>query len=450
MRTPAFQALTSAPFPAAILVVVVLATGVNFVSLPTGRESRVVLSLAAAALIAGVWLLRVVRGAEHAPAGIAAPVVSFIAVGAFSWLWSGFTADALLWIWPSFPMVQVAAFLVNALLPLFLLLTASVVHDVVWRRRFLALLVVVGLVNLAARELFSPLMPFLENGTRGLFVTWSSGAALFWLLYDRPGDPGVHDMRRDSGAPARRRFSVMRHGAAALLIVGNLYHYFFEHRLWMSGWLPMFVLVFVMAWLYSKRVGAVCTLVGLLLVGSNAESLYRSIVLDNLNEGGMQRLELWQMNLQHVANHPVFGLGPAGYAPYNMTYHPRDARSTHNNYFDVLAQTGVVGALCFVWILAAILRSAWRTYRAESPSSFMHGYAALVIAAVFAALCAMMLGDWVLPFAYNQSITGFDNAVISWIGWGMGLGLGIGPGSGSSRGEKNGDHLGPDRQLEHA
>jgi len=27
----------------------------------------------------------------------------------------------------------------------------------------------------------------------------------------------------------------------------------------------------------------------------------------------------------------------------------------------------------------------------------------------------MMLGDWVLPFAYNQTITGFDNAVFTWI-----------------------------------
>jgi len=27
----------------------------------------------------------------------------------------------------------------------------------------------------------------------------------------------------------------------------------------------------------------------------------------------------------------------------------------------------------------------------------------------------MLLGDWVLPFAYNQTITGFDNAAYTWI-----------------------------------
>jgi hypothetical protein len=388
-------------FPAAILGVVLLATGTNFVSLPTGRESRVVLSLAFAAALAGVWLLRAARGHENIAVRFALPIGAFIGAGAFSWIWSQLTADALLWIWPSFPMVQVAALFVNSALPLMLLITASVIHDVVWRERFVALLIIVGLVNLAARIFLPSLTVVLENGTRGLFVAWSSGAAMLWLLY-----------RWRESTPVQRI-------AAGALVVGNLYHYFIVHRIWMSGWLPMFVVWFAMAWLRSRRLGAVVTLFLIGFLAFNFDDLYRSIVLDNLDEGGLQRLELWAMNLQHVANHPVFGLGPAGYAPYNMTYHPRDARSTHNNYFDVLAQTGIVGAACFVWILASIGRTAWRTHRGMPADSFMHGYSALAFSALCAALFAMMLGDWVLPFAYNQSITGFDNAVISWIGWGM-------------------------------
>ncbi len=30
-------------------------------------------------------------------------------------------------------------------------------------------------------------------------------------------------------------------------------------------------------------------------------------------------------------------------------------------------------------------------------------------------MVGMMLGDWVLPFAYNQTIAGFDNAAFTWI-----------------------------------
>ncbi len=184
----------------------------------------------------------------------------------------------------------------------------------------------------------------------------------------------------------------------------------------------MLTAVFCLAWLRSWKFGVLVSAGGLVLAVLFAQDLYDTIVVDNQREGGLQRIELWMMNLQHVANHPVFGLGPAGYAPYNMTYHPRDARSTHNNYFDVMAQTGAVGAVCFVWLLASIGRSAWGVYVRASLHSFDRGYAALALAVFIAALGAMMLGDWVLPFAYNQSITCFDNAVISWIGWGLALG----------------------------
>ena len=92
----------------------------------------------------------------------------------------------------------------------------------------------------------------------------------------------------------------------------------------------------------------------------------------------------------------------------------------------MLAQTGVVGMACFAWLLAAAARSMWREYVHVPRSAFARGYAALALAVLCAALVAMMLGDWVLPFAYNQSITGFDNAVISWIGWGMAIGCAAG------------------------
>jgi O-antigen ligase len=387
-----------------VLAVVVLATCVNFVSLPTGRDSRVVLSLAFAAVVCGLWLLRVLRGEARVAQSVASPVVAFVAVGAFSWIWSKLTADALLWIWPSFSMVQIAALLVNALLPLMLLLTASVVRSQIWSERFVLLLVVVGVASLATRTFSLPIAVMLDNGTRGLFVAWSTGAAALLIFF----------RWRSSAMPWR--------AASVLLLVGNIYHYFFLHRLWMSGWLPMLAAIFCLAWLRSWKFGVAASTCGLVLAMLFARDLYETIVVDNQREGGLQRIELWMMNLQHVANHPVFGLGPAGYAPYNMTYHPRDARSTHNNYFDVLAQTGVVGAACFVWLLASIGRGAWRVYTRASPQSFERGYAALALAVFFAALGAMMLGDWVLPFAYNQSITGFDNAVISWIGWGLTLG----------------------------
>jgi len=146
-------------------------------------------------------------------------------------------------------------------------------------------------------------------------------------------------------------------------------------------------------------------------------SFYRYTLYDSqVAEGDLGRLDLWQMNLEHVARHPLFGMGPAGHTVYNMTYHPEDARSTHNNYFDVLAQTGIVGLSAFIWMFVAFIWVGVRSFRAlAGRRDFEAAFASATLAGCIAALVSMLLGDWVLPFAYNQTITGFDNAAYTWI-----------------------------------
>ena len=112
----------------------------------------------------------------------------------------------------------------------------------------------------------------------------------------------------------------------------------------------------------------------------------------------------------------VFGMGPAGYAAYNMFYHPIDARSTHNNYFDVLAQTGVVGFVCFVWLLSRFVRVGLSIRKSfAGKRNFEEMFALATLGGCFGVIVGMALGDWVLPFAYNQTISGFDNAQFTWV-----------------------------------
>jgi O-antigen ligase len=144
--------------------------------------------------------------------------------------------------------------------------------------------------------------------------------------------------------------------------------------------------------------------------------LYETIYIANRDEGGAQRFELWRTNLQHVANHPLLGMGPAGYAVYNMSYNPEDARSTHNNYFDVLAQTGVIGFGVFLWMSATFVHLGNQTRRAlAGRRDFREAFANATLAGCIGALAAMALGDWLLPFAYNSTIAGFDHASYTWI-----------------------------------
>jgi O-antigen ligase len=196
--------------------------------------------------------------------------------------------------------------------------------------------------------------------------------------------------------------------------------YFWRQRIWLSGWVPIVAGLGLLTLFYSRKLTLLFVLVLAAYIAWNGDMLYRTIVQDNVSEGGLQRLDIWRMNLGHVANHPIFGMGPAGYAIYNVTYHPRDARSTHNNYFDVLAQNGVLGLIAFAALAATAIAVALRARRAVCGRGDMQeAFANAAVAGLPAAFLAMMLGDWVLPFAYNVTIMGFDHAIHTWLVMGV-------------------------------
>jgi O-antigen ligase len=239
---------------------------------------------------------------------------------------------------------------------------------------------------------------FLNNGSRGLFSAWVAVFAYALALFNDHLDKRIRLL--------------------LLILVGLLvFRYFIKGQSWVSGWLPLGIGCAVLTLLRSRRLFLLCLVLGSIYLAFNFNEYYTDIVLGEESEGsGTGRMELWEMNLNHVKNHLLFGMGPAGYAVYNMSYHPEDARSTHNNYFDVLAQTGVVGSLAFLWLVSAFLRTCYQTrQRLVGKRDFAEAFANATFAGCISMLVAMMLGDWVLPFAYNQTITGFDNACYTWI-----------------------------------
>ena len=48
--------------------------------------------------------------------------------------------------------------------------------------------------------------------------------------------------------------------------------------------------------------------------------------------------------------------------------------SSHNNYVDLFAQTGLLGLGLFVWAMAAIGRIGWRASHKHTADGFVQGY----------------------------------------------------------------------------
>jgi hypothetical protein len=109
------------------------------------------------------------------------------------------------------------------------------------------------------------------------------------------------------------------------------------------------------------------------------------------------------------------GTGPAGYAAYYMTYFPMEGMATHNNYIDIIAQTGIVGSIFFLWFLFAHVRGSRQIRRMlQGRGDFAESLAVAALAGSVGCIVAMALGDWMFPFAYTQGIIGFDSALFNW------------------------------------
>jgi O-antigen ligase len=63
------------------------------------------------------------------------------------------------------------------------------------------------------------------------------------------------------------------------------------------------------------------------------------------------RLDSWKHGIAGWAKQPLFGYGVAGFAFMDA------------QFVRVLVETGLVGLLAFLWLLARIFRLAWRTHR---------------------------------------------------------------------------------------
>jgi O-antigen ligase len=384
------------------LLAIALAGGLlNFITLPTGRGSRIVISLVIAICLTVLWLLQLLVSKGHEsirPSPIKKPTLIFIGVGTIAYFWSTLMRDPLVFVPSSFTIVQITALLVNSLLPFLALFVASVVSETRWLKLYTWAMLALGAFIIFSVLFKIPLDPLFNNGYRGVFATWVCAIALAMALFNE-------------------ELSLWKRGFLILVVAGWFYQDFMLHADWYSGWLPMVVSIGAVLFFRSRKLFAIVSAAVIFIVVVNFNYFYQNVYVANYyGQGGNQRFSLWQTNLQLVERHPLFGMGPAGYAVYYMTYNPNDARSTHNNYFDVLAQTGIIGFGVFLWLMGTYVITGNRLRRVLAKHrNFEEAFAIATLAGCFGVLTAMMLGDWVLPFAYNQTISGFDNACFTWI-----------------------------------
>jgi O-antigen ligase len=369
------------------------------VSLPTGTGSRLVLSLVFTTLFVGLWLLRMwlVDKRFHLKVSSAnVPALGFIVVVLVSVVWSNVFVDPLVYRPRSFAFVQVASTVVMVMLPGTFLLAGNLVDSLKTMKVMVGMLLVAGVIGLVKQY---EIVDFPFN-VGGLYTTWiialSTGLAMFG---------------RRLGLVWRGLFLAL---AGVWVVWGAILNIS-----WVSGWLPGMAALVVLISLRSKKL-AVLTAVVMFVVVQVNQVYYAQDVQQENQVSGQTRLAAWKQNWQVTSQHLLFGTGPAGYAAYYMTYFPTEAMATHNNYIDILAETGLIG---FAFYIGIFVIAAWKGYhlcrRLKGRGDFAEALANSLLAGTVACIVAMALGDWLIPFAYTQTIAGFDHSVFSWLFMGL-------------------------------
>ena len=360
---------------------------------PSGLNMTMIL----VALMLITWLLdmivqqRQIRFVSHPAVWL---LLSFLVVSVFSFgvgqiPWFSFTQQA--------PMgAQLGGLAIVVLSAGAFLLAANLINDLSWLGRMTWAFLAVGALSL----LFRSVLPTLGLSTGQLllpmgsvFYIWLVAMAFSQAAFNRDLHPG------------------WRLAFGGLVLV-TLYVLVVQKYADKSGWLPALISIAAIIGLRSWR----AMLILIPVAGLSAYYLLSGGI--GADEYSLTtRLDAWSIMYQIIKINPIWGVGFANYYWYTPLFPIRGyavSFNSHNNYIDIIAQTGLVGLVCFSLFLLAVGRLGWRL-RDNVPSGFAQAYVYGALGGLAGMVAAGMLGDWILPFFYNVGLNGFRSSMIGWL-----------------------------------
>mgnify|MGYP001043538657 FL=1 len=383
--------------PALVLVTFLVPFGLG-----TGTQTSINMSILLILLLLGVWIGRMLVIERHvilAPSLANLPALLFMVVVLLS-----FFASSLPWI----PEISARAStfsqiggLLMLILPIgILLLVGNLLRKEIWLRVlvwfFLGLgsLYLVGCL-LPGGTLITGLINF--SSVRALFFVWMTALSGGMLLFN-------------NGLKRRQRWLFA--GLLTLPLVVSLG----LMRANASNWVPSLIVLAVLFSIRWWRLGALFVLMGGASLVLRYAQIYQFLFRTE-QYSAMTRAATWPIMAQLVKASPLLGLGPSNYYFYTshfslLGYYVQF--NSHNNYWDLAAQVGLLGLGLFLWLAFALGRIAWRL-RSRALPGFQRGYVYAALAGLVGTLAAGMLADWFMPFTYNIGFEGFRSAVFAWL-----------------------------------
>ncbi len=363
----------------------------------TGSQTNLNASVLLLALLLGLWLLTMLardRKIWLVSSTPTKPLLVFLLVCLLAFL-----AGQLPWFpIPGAPIrAQIGGLAIFILSFGAFLLVAQQVREVRWLEWMTWLFVGLGALYVLGR-----LIPGGARYENKIFQYGSAGSMFWtWLV-----------ALTVSQAVINRRLPVGWRLVIGGIAVATLYVAIVQSGSWKSGWIPPLIAIFTLVILLWPRLSIT---MGVVAIFPAVSVVSRLIATDQYSFS--TRVDAWRILLQVIKVNPILGLGPANYYWYTPLFPIRGYAvqfNSHNQYVDILAQTGILGLLSFLWLAVALAVVGLRL-RSSAPEGFPKAYVYGAIAGLAGSMVAAALGDWVLPFVYNIGFTGFRASVLAWI-----------------------------------
>jgi O-antigen ligase len=391
------------------LFVLVLSTLVND-GISTGTGTKLTFTFLILLLWLGVWLFRKVivdRKFDLRSALPNRPILFFVIVVIISYFWSGtFVETGASYLFAQKSLVRLMTGVILIISPLTLILFANVFRTQnsfkIFTWWFISIGLVMGIMRLVLGTVPAPL------NSRGQFPAWFVALCLGQVIFNKK---------------LSWQFKIVLLVGIAIWIQITLG----LGLSWLSGWLPAVIVIGLLLFFYSRKL-AVIVVLGIVVWGVFNISFVDQTFGEEQTVSGNTRSVAWARALGVVGKHFLFGAGPAGYEYYFHAYGYYNTSVgvsdlSHNNYIDIIAQTGVIGFALWVALWGGQGWMVWKLFRKHIDDPFLNGLKYSLVACYPAILVCMMLGDWVTPFPYTQSLAGIDYTIWAWMISGLTIAL---------------------------
>lgn len=317
--------------------------------------------------------------------------VSFVAFGVGQVPWFRFAQQAPL-------DAQIGGLAIFVLSLGLMLSVAHLMQDRKWLEIIVWVFLIFGSILVFGRALGLPVDRFYQGGytSQSMFWTWMAAMLASRLLFDN-------------------KLKWQARGFLAISLAATFYVAMVIQNDWKSGWVPPALAVMVLVGLRFRKLVPYLAPFALIAVIYLAQDL---ILTDQYSWD--TRAEARRIVLEISRISPIFGLGFANYYWYTplfpiLGYYIQF--NSHSQYVDIIAQTGLLGLICYFWLFFEIGRLAWKLMN-RLPEGFEKSYAYGVFAGLIGCLLASYLVDWLLPFVYNIGFNGFRASILPWLFFG--------------------------------